>query len=362
MPLDLDPLPEIVDRIHGDLNARMAPFEAFIDARLDSSPLNAIGKTWGGDSFLFYGRLGWLARQAFPDTAEGESLERWASFWGKQRQGAQFASGEIDFAGPNGTAIGVGRALQYADGTRLSATTGGTIAGGVLTLEAVADEAGEGGNAVGGTVVELVNPIAGVTAEVSSSEAMTGGFDAEDDEQLLVRLLQRTRTIPGGGNAEDYVGYLLDAEDIDVDRVWVYPLELGAGTVVIRFTVNTGSTAPIPDAGQVSDAQAVIDALRPVTAAVTVVAPTTKAFDLDATIVPDTSEAQGQAEDELESLFAREGEPGGTIPNSHLRDAISAAALEESHTLDDVDGDGTGLSDVTTAAGELPILGVVTWL
>jgi uncharacterized phage protein gp47/JayE len=229
----------------------------------------------------------------------------------------------------------------------------------VAVTAAVADAAS---NSPGFTVMELVSPVDGVESvgAVSLVTPIEGGADAETDPDLRARVLQRIRNIPQGGAEADYVAWALAVAD--VNRAWVYPEQLGPGTVVVRFTVTDSAGGPIPDAGQVTAVQEAIDERRPVTAAVTVVAPVAQAIDLTIAVEPDTAAVRAAVEAELAALFADEGEPGGTIKNSVLRATLSQAEGETSHVLSNVDGDASGLSDVVVGANAIPVLGTVTWV
>ena len=83
-------------------------------------------------------------------------------------------------------------------------------------------------------------------------------------------MLARIQQPPHGGASYDYTTWALEVSG--VTRAWVYPQELGLGTVTVRFVRDFDAT-PIPYAGEVAAVQAYIDARRPVTALVTVVAP-----------------------------------------------------------------------------------------
>ena len=64
---------------------------------------------------------------------------------------------------------------------------------------------------------------------------------------------------------------------------------------------------------------------------------------------------QYAVEAELRDLLARDAEPGGTILISRIREAVSIAAGETDNVV------STPTANVTHAAGELAVLGVITW-
>jgi uncharacterized phage protein gp47/JayE len=155
-----------------------------------------------------------------------------------------------------------------------------------------------------------------------------------------------------GGARSDYEAWALQVAG--VTRAWVYPLENGPGTVVVRF-VRDNDTSLIPDSAEVAAVQAYIDDLRPVTANVTVEAPTASPLNMTIQLTPNTAAVRAAVTAELTDVLQREAAPGGTILLSHLREAISVAAGEVNNVLT------TPTADVTHAAGEMPVLGTITW-
>ena len=114
----------------------------------------------------------------------------------------------------------------------------------------------------------------------------------------------------------------------------------------------------------VSAVQTYLDGVAPVTATVTVAAPSANTIDLGITVLPaGDDDVKDAVTAQLQSLFLRSADPSAVtvIANSNIRAAISAADGETSHSLTDVDGDGTGASSITTAIGSAPILGTITW-
>ena len=245
--------------------------------------------------------------------------------------------------------------LQALDGVQYFTTTDATVAGGSATAPVQASVAAAAGNRAAGQGLTLVSPIAGVQPLATAGE-LSGGADVETDEALLARLLQRVQTPPQGGAASDYVAWALAVPG--VTRAWVYPKELGPGTVTVRFVRDLDGTgaAIIPDAPEVATVQAYIDARSPVTANLTVVAPTAVPLNFTITgLVPDTAAVRAAVQAELQDLLLREAVPGGTLLLSHIRAAISAAAGEADYTLT------VPSADVTRTTGQLTTMGTITW-
>ncbi|HEU4708293.1 MAG TPA: baseplate J/gp47 family protein, partial [Methylophilaceae bacterium] len=210
------------------------------------------------------------------------------------------------------------------------------------------------GNEDAGSTLSLSSPITGLNSDATVGvDGLSGGTDQEDDASLRARLISRIQQPPHGGAKFDYETWA--KEVAGVTRAWVYPNELGLGTVVVRF-VRDDDASIIPDAGEVTTVQDYIDARRPVTADVTVVAPTAVPLDFTIELTPNTSTVKAAVQAELEDLLKREAEPGGTILLSHIREAISIAAGEENYTM------SSPSADVTHSTGEIATMGTITWV
>lgn len=354
MPFDRPTLAELRDRIRRDFNARLPG----ADALLRQSNLSVIADVFAGLSYLHFGYQVWLSQQLFPDTAEGPFLERWASIWGLTRRPATAALGAIAVTGTAGAVVPPGAEFQRVDRVRYQAGTGATLAAdGTATVGVIAEVPGSSGEAVAGTTVTTVSALPGVVAQATIADpGMGGGADEETDAQLRTRLLARIQTPPMGGSASDYVDWALEVPG--VTRVWVAPQEQGPGTVIVRFAMDDAAHPNgIPTPADVALVQAHLDAVRPVTAQVIVVAPIPHAIDITiATLTPDTPTVRTAVGAELADTLFRNGAPGATLYVSWLWEAVSVAAGERHHRI------LVPSDDVPLVAGELPILGTVTYV
>ncbi|MEW6612714.1 MAG: baseplate J/gp47 family protein [Pseudomonadota bacterium] len=342
-------LKTLIDRAIADINARLPG----ADARLPMSNLNVLAHMHGAAIHGLYGFLEWLARQVMIDTAEVEFLERWAGIWGVTRTPAAPASGSVTFTGTSGTVVPAGTLLARSDGVQYQTTAEVTLAAGQATAGVVAVKGGAAGNLASGTL-SLVSPPAGVeTSAQITAAGLTGGADTETDTALRARLLARIQQPPHGGAKADYIAWA--QEVAGVTAAWCYPGELGPGTVTVRF-IRGNDASIIPDAAEVAAVQAYLDERRPVTAAVTVVAPVAVPLNFSIQLTPNTSAVQAAVEAELRDLLLREAEPGATILLSHIREAISLAAGETNHVL------VAPAADVTHTTGQMAVFGSITWL
>jgi len=317
---------------------------------------DVLAVVWAGLVHMLHGRLEWLGQQLFPDVSERQYLLRQASMYGITPTPATFAAGEVTATGEDASVIPEDTILVRDDGVTYRVTAEATISSGTAVVQVEAVEAGEAGNLDEGEVLAFESPIAGVDASVTvNSGGISGGFDEEDTEGVRERLLLRLREPPTGGSEQDYKAWALAVAG--VTRVWVFPNELGLGTVVVRFVMDDEEDI-FPDAPAIAAVQAAIDAERPITAEVTVEAPTPLPVNFTLTITPDNSETRAAVEAELTDLFAREAEPGdgedaGIILLTHITTAIGVAEGIDDFELTDP------AADIEPAAGELAVLGTV---
>lgn len=342
-------LSEIIARVRGDMRSRLPG----ADAALRHSVLDVLARVEGGVAGGLYGYLDWLARQLMPDTAEAEYLARWASIWGIERKAATPARASATATGTNGATVPIGTEAQRVDGTRYRVLAAATIAAGTATLSIEAIDAGTAASLNSGDQLTLSSAVAGVNATITVGEAAVAGTAEEDDAALLARLLDRIRTPPQGGSVHDYETWALAQPG--VTRAWAWGNWMGAGTVGVAFVMD-GREDILPLEADVEAVQAALDELRPVTAELYVFAPSAAPVDVVLRIAPDTPEVRAAIEGELADFFAREGEPGGTIWVSRMREAISLAEGEFQHALE-LPGE-----DFTAEPGEIPTLGTVNFV
>lgn len=362
MPFERPTLDTLIERVDTSIKGTLN-----ITTVLRRSFIGVISRAIAGMSHLMLGYLTWIARQVFPDTAELEYLDRWASIWGVIRNEATFAQFNIEFTGNNGGVIPAGTILQREDGTQYETDAEGTIAAGVATVQVTASLSGSGGDMAVSQTLNLLSPIANVSSTATITSIVTDADDTESDDSLRERLINRLQLPPLGGSANDYLQWA--REVTGVTRSWVLPLQTGPGTVGVSFVVdNEDPIIPIP--AKVAEVQAYIDELKPVTALVTVFAPTEAPMDLDISIKPNTVSVQNAITTELEDLIKRDanlagsyGGPAivndGSILLSKIRQAISLGIGLEDFEINTING--IAPANVIPASGELITLGTITW-
>ncbi|SMF77481.1 Uncharacterized phage protein gp47/JayE [Tistlia consotensis] len=349
----LRPTPqEIRDRLAAEIEAALPG----ADARTRRSVEGVLARMMAIVSHELHGYQEWISRQILPDSADAEELERHAAIWGIARAGAVSAQGRVTLTGLAGVTVPAGTELRRADDQRYLTTADVQIgAGGTAPATVEAVTAGAAAVAAIGTTLALTATLAGVQSQAAvvddgAGNGIAGGVDQESDAGLRARILDRIQLPPHGGNRHDYAAWV--KEVVGETQVWVYSSYLGTGTVGVTFVMPDGS---LPPPSVVEQVQSHIDEKRPVTADVTVFAPIADLVDFTILLDPDTTAGRAAVEAELADLLVREAEPGGTLPRSRVRAAISAAVGEYSHELQVPAG------DIVSAAGHIARLGAITW-
>jgi len=349
MPFSRPTLPELIDRVTTDISGRVTGVQSAV---LRRSLLGILARSEAGAVHMLYGFLEWAARQAIIDTAEKEYLERWAAIWKVFRKAADYATGAALLSGAAGSSVPAGTILQRQDGVQYRVLAEGVFTGSTLQPTVVAIEAGAAGDAPAGTPLFLLSPVAGVLSTGSAATDIEGGLDVETDPQLLSRLLKRIRQPPHGGASADYELWALEVPG--VTRVWVYPLQMGAGTVTVLFVCD-GETSIIPTPAKVAEVQDFIDARCPVTAEVYVVAPVADPLNMTVKLSPNTAAVQAAVRAEVADLIVRDAKPGDPILISRLREAVSIAAGESDNAI------VNPTADIPHAAGHMAVPGTITF-
>lgn len=342
-------LADLIDRIRADVLQRLAAADPL--RRADSE---VYSRALAGGVHGMYGYLDWMSRQLMPDTAEAEYLDRWASIWlSIPRKAAVAATGTVAFTLQAGAVIPAGTVLRAFDGIEYQTTVAATVIGLAAAAPIVTLVAGIAGNRATGQTLNLASPITGVQTAALTSGSIAGGAELESDADLRARILARIQNPPHGGVAFDYETWA--KEVYGVTRAWIYPGELGSGTISIRF-MRDGDINPIPDASAVAAVQAYIDARRPITAQITVVAPVAVPQNFSIALTPNTTAMQAAVTAALANLIQREASPGGTILLSHINEAIALSAGEIDHVL------SVPAASVVSTTGNITTMATITWL
>jgi uncharacterized phage protein gp47/JayE len=365
MPFNRDARETLLGRIAGDFNTNLPG----VDAMLRRSVVGVISFAHGIVMDGIYGFLGWIARQIHPTTADEEALLRSASFWlPVPRRDATFAAGIVAISGVDGAVLPAGAQWRRADGAVFEVAADAVLDGTAGTAEVSALAAGAGGNCAAGTAMTLLSPVSGIASSaVVGGGGVVGGADVESLASVLARILRRVQTPPQGGSGDDYISWIFDAHPA-VTRAWVYPRELGAGTVTLRFACDSLYAGGIPLSGDVAIVAASVAARQPVGGEIYAFAPLPLAVDFTVDgLSPDTEALRTAIAASLADLIRREGTPGGQywggysfitgglLLRSHLIEAINSVAGVDDFTLT------APAANVAVGTGYLPTMGVIAW-
>jgi uncharacterized phage protein gp47/JayE len=253
-----------------------------VTAKLRSGPIipNSVLRVMSdgnaGLAYLTLLYLNWLALQLMPDTAEKEWLDRFGNIWVGGRKAANFASGTALLTGIALTPVAAGTLYTVQVGSKTVAvqTTQAVTLGGAPTLAPIAALT-PGQTLLGaGAVLNLASVVPGLSGTAAIA-AFSDGAPEETDDQLRVRVLDRIREPPMGGDAFDYVEWALAFPG--VTRAWCAPQEMGIGTVTVRFMMDDANAGPLtidgagrghgggfPEDSDVANVLAFMSNLRPV--------------------------------------------------------------------------------------------------
>lgn len=387
MPFSRPTLSELRNQVLADINATLDGANAL----LRKAVLRVLGGAQAGLAHLHFGYIDWISKQAVPWTATDEYLAGWGAMKNVFRKDAVAAVISAQFTGTAGVVISAGVEIKRADGTAytVDATQAVGLDGkAVVVLRATA--AGAAGNCPAGTPVTLSSTITGLQSTGTVVGAIATGADVESPDAYSERVIAAYQETPHGGNADDYVRWALAVPG--VSRAWCSPNGMGAGTVVVRFMMDTAQ-APhggfpqgnngvsqhdqgpdgLPRAAVATGDQLVLaDALiglQPVTALVFVCAPVDNSLHFKLSGLSGAGAATRSAiSAALADVLFRTGDArGGTINRNDIEGAINSVSGASGWLLVEVAGTVNGVvtvypGNVTNVIGQLPTLGGVTYL
>lgn len=184
----------------------------------------------------------------FPEWSYSGWLDRHADKAGLKRRSARPAETALEITGVPGTVIPSGFLLAtpqtaIADNVEFAVVDPKTIsAEGKATVVVRCTEAGRIGNVPANSITLMSSPIAGITL-VTNPLAATGGVEAESDDALRERIIERERGETSFvGNDSDYKRW---AREVDgVGSVAVVPEWQGAGSGTVKLIVMDANGEP----------------------------------------------------------------------------------------------------------------------
>jgi uncharacterized phage protein gp47/JayE len=334
------------------------------DASIPNSVLRVLSDVTGAATHLVCQFVYWATQQLLPDTAEAEWLSRHASMWLKNSDGttgrklATLAVGQVYLTGQAWQPVPIGQRLQNDAGLQYETTQTVFLGAGAVPTPTPtrALDPGAAGNMQSGQSLKLIQAPPGVDSEAAVIE-MDFGADDETDDDLRTRVLLRIRNPPQGGAAIDYELWALSVPG--VTRAWCYALEMGMGTVTVRFMMDVvradeGGFPRQRDVITVADA---IDKVRPVAVKdMFVVAPIRQRINVQiARLVPDTPTVRAAIGLSLQQMLRERAIPGQPIYAVWKSYAIMSAPGVISFALQNAQ------DDLMQSPGHMPVLGNIVY-
>ena len=355
MSFKRDSLAVLHDRIYANYTSHFRP--------LDKTPRQNLLKVFASvDAGIYHqllGDLDFLAKQIFPDTAEGEYLrEHWSSRVAPLY--AIAASGEATMSGTAGKPIPSGVVFQAASGERYYLANACRLDGsGQAIVTVKAESPGQQGNLAAGEKLEIISALlAGIDSEaVASGSGIVGGADAETDEEYLARVLAALRNPVRYGKPGDFALWAKDASP-EVSAAWEFRNFGVFGAVLVQVIKGNqiGGVHPVNNLAEVRNY--ITNVAPPVLFEVRT--PIIKIINPSAAlpIQEDTLDNRELAEKRIRSYMQAAAKPGVQITAGALRlAAIDGAAITDATVK--LGGDAAGI--VAAAILEYPYIGEVTW-
>lgn len=329
------------------------------DAMIWPNALAVLAKVFAMAIHLVELRAEWIYRQVFASTADSRQLDRHAHEYGMSRKPASPATGTIATTGAADTLYPAGLSFLSGAHRYRAIAPARSDATGAVALAVIADEAGAAGNRLAGEVLALVDPALAPTLAATATVGaggLGGGADAEDDDSLRARVLDRKRRPPQGGALSDY-------EQIaraypGVTHAWAQSWAGAPGTVGVRFLME-GRPNGIPTAADVAAVEDFIVRRRLIRVRLSVTAPAPRPVDIMiGGLATDNLRVREAIRAALESTFRARARPGVagdpfSMSRSWIAEAISTAAGEDRHTLI------APADDVVIDDGSIPVLGTI---
>jgi uncharacterized phage protein gp47/JayE len=306
------------------------------------------------DLYLYQG---YQAQQLFATTAT-DGLPIHSNIWGVPRLQPTAGTGNGGITSVSGAAVDIpqgtlctlsGASFMYITTAAASIPAGG----GTVSLPLQSVLSGTAYNLPGGTVLNLVSPIAGVQPQAVTldSNGIANGTDIESITSWQARIVARIQNPPGGGTLADYERW---AEAAGAAYVNVVPGWVGAGSVGVIIAAPGPAVASTQ---LVAAVQAYINQqnIRPITARVVVVAATLVPVDVQYTLNPDTTATEAAALNALQLFYQQSAQIGSTVFMSRQDNAVSSGS--GAYSFERI----APTADVVMTNSQLAVLGTVSW-
>jgi uncharacterized phage protein gp47/JayE len=353
MPWTTPTLRAVRENVRGEITASLGR-ASFIG----NSVLRVIADATAAVCHLTLRYIDWLSFQLLPDTAEHEWLDRHGDIWLVNADGTvgrkvgTFASGEVTVTGTQGMIVPLATRMLGSDNWPYETTAQIVVDDIGVSVPVRALNSGIGGNKNDGDILIFETGISGVDGE-APVVIIDGGVDAETDDELRERILRRIQQPPQGGAAYDYEAWALAVSG--VTRAWCAPLEMGMGTVTVRFMMDDlrADNDGFPTAADIETVAAYIETKRPVSVKdCFVLSPLPQPIDFNIfNLNPDTEAIRAAIEGSIQEMLYTVSAPGQTIFAAWKYGAVIGAPGVISFNLE------TNDDDIMPTPGHLAVLG-----
>lgn len=302
--------------------------------------------------YALYVQTDWVNRQCFPQTAQGEYLDKHAQLRGLERRAAVAAEGilrfETDQAPSTDLTIPAGTVCMTAGLVRFETTQEAVLQAGETMVEttAAAVEPGASGNVAAGTIRAMAVAPVGVS-RCTNPDGFSGGLDEESDEELRERVLETFQRMPNGANAAFYEQSAMSFPQVAAAAVVSRPRGVGSVDVVVS------TAAGVPDSELLEELQAYFEERREIAVDVLVRAPEVQ--DVDVTVqIQTAANRDGETVRQAVEQAVRSWFDGRQLGQSILRARLGQLIFEvdgvENYVLT------APAADVTVESDVLPML------
>lgn len=228
----------------------------------------------------FYQALPAVVSMLFVDETSGGYLDLVGeTYFNLTRRAGTKARCTVTLTGSAGASVPAGALFLTATGLQFALLEAVTIPeGGSAQGELEAAEEGAAYNIGPGSIVNTFSSLPGVSSYTNGQAS--GGTDPESDAALLQRITERRQQPVNGANGWQYRAWALSVAGVGEAKV----VELAEGNGTVGVTLVDSAMAPAAPE-MVAACQALMDAQRPVGAAVTVDAPEELAVAVAATVL-----------------------------------------------------------------------------
>jgi len=330
---------------------------------LDKTPRHNLLKVFAQvDAGIYHqlsGDLDFLSRQIFPDTAEGEYLrEHWSAKVPPLY--ATTAAGNVEASGLPNRSIPSGLLFSAATGEHYYAEKSHRLdENGKSVVSVKAQNPGAQANLAAGEELKIISSIpTGVDSTVVvTASGISGGSDAETDEEYQARVLANLRNPNRYGKKGDFALWAMDASP-EVSSAWEF-YNFGVFGAVLVMVVKGNQMDGVHQVDNLAEVQNYISDVSPF---ITFEVRTPTLVPINPSIAlavhEDSQANRDLAETRIKRFLQLSAKPGTQVTAGSLR-----LAMIDGVTITDaavkINGSTAGIASTTIL--QYPVLGELAW-